>query len=64
MAALKPAELEIMSQALDAAWNSLTPVEKDMSFRTDMAQAVIDAAEYGERDPERLKEAALAFSGK
>ena len=64
MPALRPTEVQIMRQALDAAWDSLSQREKDGNFKTDMAQAILQAAEYGERDLSKLKEAALIYRGR
>ena len=59
MSAYGLATIDIMRAALDEAWESLSDVEKARSSRSQLAVRILAAAADGERDFERLKEAAL-----
>jgi hypothetical protein len=54
-----PETLSLLRQALDDAWESLTPVQRAMTSRTLLAERILKSAAKGERDPERLREKAL-----
>ena len=59
MSAYALATIDIMRAALDDAWESLSHLEQSRSSRSQLAVRVLAAAADGERDFERLKEAAL-----
>lgn len=52
-----PPTIDIMRQILDEAWASL-PDQRAVDKST-MAKRILECARSGERDPERLKAAAL-----
>jgi hypothetical protein len=52
-------EIALMKSALDEAWQALPAEKKDNASRVDMACVLLDAAARGERNPEKLKQAAL-----
>jgi hypothetical protein len=49
----------LLRGALDDAWASLRPEERAEMSRTFLAEGIRKAAAGGERDPERLRDAAL-----
>jgi hypothetical protein len=58
--AFGPEEIAAMSEALEAALNEIGDTEKREVMRERIAQRILAAAKLGERDPARLREAALA----
>jgi hypothetical protein len=54
-----PETVILLRTALDAAWSSLVPTEQARRSKTEMAQRILRRAATGERDPDRLKAAAL-----
>ena len=54
-----PETLSVLRQALDDAWGHLTPVQRAMTSRTLLAERILKSAAKGERNPERLRDAAL-----
>jgi hypothetical protein len=49
----------LLREALDDAWASLRPEERAERSRISLAEGIRKAMANGERDPERLREAAL-----
>jgi hypothetical protein len=58
--AFGPEEIAAMSEALEAALNEIGGAENPEVTRERIAQRILAAAKLGERDPLRLREAALA----
>jgi hypothetical protein len=58
-AAFEPELLAAMSQALEAAWKELQDEGRPEVVREAIAVRIIAAARAGERDPVRLRAAAL-----
>jgi hypothetical protein len=52
-------DVALMRSALDEAWDALSADKRASVLRSDMACRMLDAAAKGERDPVKLKEAAL-----
>ncbi len=50
----------LLKDALDDAWASIGPEQKATMVRTLLAERILKSAAQGERDPVRLREAALA----
>jgi hypothetical protein len=50
----------LLREALDDAWASLSPKQRESSTRSLFAERILKVAASGERDRERLIEAALA----
>ena len=59
MAAFSPETIELLRSVLDDAWESLRPEERACTSKTAIAGRVLDVAAAGERDPLRLREAAV-----
>lgn len=51
--------IAVMKKALDEAWNRLPPKMQATMLRTTLAERILKSAAAGERDRERLREAAL-----
>jgi hypothetical protein len=49
-----------MGEAFDAAWDEIRNIEHPPPVREAMARRIIDAARVGERDVNRLRQAALS----
>ena len=49
----------ILRATLDDTWNGLRPEQRAMTSRTRLAQGILKSAAEGERDPARLRDAAL-----
>ena len=49
----------LLREALDDAWTSLPPKERATTSKTLLAERILKTAAEGERDPERLIDAAL-----
>jgi hypothetical protein len=54
-----PETLELLRAVLDEAWEVLTPEQQVDTFKSDMALRILRLAQQGERDPTRLRTAAL-----
>ena len=54
--------IAVMRAVLEDSWASLRPDQQRVYLKTDLAQRILAAAANGERDPIRLREAALAKS--
>jgi len=52
--------VSLMREALDDAWACLRPQERETTSRTVLAEAILALAAQGERNPDRLIDAALA----
>jgi hypothetical protein len=63
MSAYDPETLNIMRDALDQAWALLPEDSRNKHLKIDMADRVLRKAALGERDPARLRIAALAGTG-
>jgi hypothetical protein len=66
-----PDTADILGRAFDEAWEALRTLNPDVlhsahgvQLRESIALCIIDAAKLGERDPERLRDHALAHLGK
>jgi hypothetical protein len=51
--------IAIMRVALDDAWNRLEPAAQATVLKVTLAERILKSASQGERDCERLREAAL-----
>jgi hypothetical protein len=51
--------ITLMRSALDEAWSQLTPIEQTKTLKSDLAARILRAASLGERDPIKLRAAAL-----
>ena len=49
----------LLKEMLDDAWACLPPAQHAVTSRTVLAEGILKSAAKGERDPERLREAAL-----
>ena len=49
----------LLRETLDDAWASLWPRQQAMMQKTALAERILECAAKGERDQERLREAAL-----
>jgi hypothetical protein len=49
----------LLRQTLDDAWDSIRPAQQAGLLKTTLAKRILKSAAEGERDPERLREAAL-----
>lgn len=58
-----PATVELLRTTLDEAWESLAPARQLLISKSDLAERVLLLAATGERDPDRLREAALSGLG-
>ena len=56
-----PGALAAMAEAFDAACKALDDTGQPQIVREVIAQRIIEAASHGERDPVRLREAALPW---
>jgi hypothetical protein len=54
-----PATMAAMKMALDDAWNRLEPELQATMLKTTLAERILKSASRGERDYERLRDAAL-----
>ena len=54
-----PETVALLRQALEDAWASLRSDQRTRISRTLLAEAIVKSAAEGERDPERLRDAAL-----
>jgi hypothetical protein len=52
----------LLREVLDDAWASLPPEQRATMLKTALAERILNAAAQGERDRERLLEAALSDS--
>jgi hypothetical protein len=51
--------IAILKQTLDEAWGRLRPEQQATMLKTTLAERILKSAAQGERDPERLRDAAL-----
>ena len=58
-----PETIEVLRTALDEAWSSLPPRKQALVNKTDLAERILALAAIGERDPIRLRTAALNGAG-
>jgi hypothetical protein len=54
-----PETITLMRRALDDAWDCLEPEAQATVLKTTLAIRILESARYGERDCERLRDAAL-----
>ena len=54
-----PATVAAMKMALEDAWNPLGPELQATTLKTTLAERILKSASRGERDYERLRDAAL-----
>jgi hypothetical protein len=57
--AFDPETLTLLRGVLDEAWASLPPQDQEARRKSDLAQRILNLAARGERDPVKLKAAAL-----
>jgi hypothetical protein len=50
----------LLRDTLDDAWAGIPPMQQAGMLKTSLAERILAAAADGERDPDRLREAALA----
>jgi len=55
-----PETVSLLRKTLDDAWDQLGPERRAMTSRTLLAERILKSAAKGERNPERLRDAALA----
>ena len=58
--AYDPPTITMMRAALDAAWNELTPAEKNTIKKSELAVTILHAAAAGDRGIRLLKDLALS----
>ena len=58
-----PETIEVLRIAMDEAWASLLPRQQALISKTDLAERILALASIGERDPNRLRTAALNGMG-
>ena len=56
---LNPETVALLSEVLDDAWDSLPPLQKATMRKSDLAVPMLESAAKGERNRERLRNAAL-----
>ena len=49
----------LLRETLEDAWASLRPEQRAATFKTTLAERILKSAAQGERDPDRLLDAAL-----
>ena len=64
MAPRQPANFDLdtvalMRETLDEAWARLHPQERAVTRKSSLAARILETAAHGERDPQRLLDAAL-----
>lgn len=59
----EPETILLMRDALDDAWACLRPQERATTSRTLLAEGILACAAKGERNPDRLIDAALMAAG-
>jgi hypothetical protein len=57
-----PETVAILRESLDNAWASLRPEQQAAMLKTTLAGRMLKSAAQGERDPDRLRDAALDFA--
>jgi hypothetical protein len=57
-----PKTISLLRRAVDDAWDSLHPVQREFISRALLAERILNLAAAGERNPERLRDAALAVA--
>jgi hypothetical protein len=55
-----PETVSLMRKTLDDTWDQLGPEQRAMTSRTLLAERILKSAAKGERNPDRLRDAALA----
>jgi hypothetical protein len=58
-ARFNPETVTLMKTALDDAWDRLEPKTQARVLKTTLAVRILESASQGERDRERLRDAAL-----
>jgi len=61
MAAYDTVTVEVMRVALNEAWRDVPERDRNKWHQSDMAARILTVAAGGERDPKKLKEAALSI---
>ena len=54
-----PETVALLRETLDEAWGCLRPQQQATMLRTTLAERILKSAAQGERDPARLRDAAL-----
>jgi hypothetical protein len=54
-----PETISLLRKTLDDAWERLGPEQRALTSRTLLAERILKSAAKGERNPERLRDAAL-----
>jgi hypothetical protein len=54
-----PETVSLLRETLDDAWGSLRPEQRATTSRTLLAEGILKLAAKGERNPKRLRDAAL-----
>jgi hypothetical protein len=54
-----PETVAILRETLDDAWACLRPEQQATMQKTALAERMLKSAAHGERDPDRLRDAAL-----
>ena len=55
-----PETVSLLRETLDNAWGGLRPEQRAITSRTLLAEGILKSAAKGERNPERLRDAALS----
>ena len=58
-ARFSPETISLLRETLDDAWDCLRPEQRAMTSRTLLAVGILKSAAQGERNPGRLRDAAL-----
>jgi hypothetical protein len=51
--------IALLRETLEDAWASLRPEQRAATVKTTLAERILKSAAQGERDPDRLRDAAL-----
>ena len=51
--------IALLRETLEDAWASLRPEQRAATIKTTLAERILKSAAQGERDPDRLRDAAL-----
>jgi hypothetical protein len=57
-----PETISLLRRAVDDAWYSLRPMQRALTSRALLAERILNLAATGERNPRRLRDAALAVA--
>ena len=58
-----PDTLQLLQRVLDEAWDGFSPAQQADHSKLELAERILKRAAEGERDPSRLRAAALGDNG-